>query len=230
MTFLIGERYRAQLALAMDALGVDVLWLPDDPQIDPRLAGHADLLVFAANGQAFVAEEIYPYIVNNLTYRGYTVHKSKHRGTIYPKDAGLCLCDTGRYLIHNPKTADRAAVAAAKDRRPIPVAQGYAQCAACVVNDDSIITSDAGVSSASKKAGIDVLDITAGYVHLEGFDYGFIGGASFKLNDHTIAFTGTLDKHPDKDRILAFLAAHGQTPIFLTQDPIFDIGGAIALP
>lgn len=230
MTHLIGERYRARLAPSLKALGVEVMWLPDDPQIDPRLAGHADLLVFAANGQAVVAEGIYLHIAKKLTYRGYTVQISKGRDAVYPRDAGLCLCDTGRYLIYNPKTADPYAMKAVTDRQLIPVSQGYTKCAVCAVNDHSIITADAGVSSASKSAGMNVLDITAGYVSLEGFNYGFIGGASFKLNDHTIAFTGTLDEHPDKDRILAFLESHGQNPVFLTDDPIFDIGGAIILP
>ena len=77
---------------------------------------------------------------------------------------------------------------------------------------------------------MDVLRIRPGYIELIGYDYGFIGGAAFLINDHTLAFTGALDRHPDKDRILDFLAQHGVQPVFLTEVPIFDIGGAVALP
>ena len=133
-------------------------------------------------------------------------------------------------MIYNPKTADPAAVNAIRNRQIVTVAQGYTKCAASIVNEHSIITADAGVWRAAKQYNINVLDITPGYIELQGFECGFIGGASFKLNEHMIAFTGTLDKHPDKDRILAFLAKHSQEPVFLTRDPVFDIGGAIALP
>ena len=112
---------------------------------------------------------------------------------------------------------------------PVTVAQGYAKCAVCVVNDHSIITADAGVSRAAKNAGLDVLDITAGHVALDGYAYGFIGGAAFKIRNDTLAFTGTLDTHPYKERILRFLADRGQKAVFLTDEPIFDIGGAITL-
>ncbi|MCD8117342.1 MAG: hypothetical protein LUE21_09570 [Oscillospiraceae bacterium] len=76
---------------------------------------------------------------------------------------------------------------------------------------------------------MDVLEITPGYIELSGYQYGFIGGASFRLDAHTIAFTGTLDRHPDKMRILSFLAKHSVKPVFLTDRPLFDVGGAVLL-
>ena len=114
--------------------------------------------------------------------------------------------------------------------RLVPVNQGYTRCAAAVVDDHSIITADAGVSRAAKNAGMDVLDIAPGHIELKGYDHGFIGGASFKINNNVVAFTGKLDGHPDEGRIYDFLAGHGQKALILTDRPIFDIGGAIALP
>ncbi len=228
MTLLIGERYRPKLAQSLGALRIEVLWLPENAALDPRLSGHADLSVFVAGNTIFAAEGVYPRIVNNLTNRGYTVISVPGQGRLYPADVPLCICATGRYTIYNPRTACADAVAACGGV-PVPVRQGYARCAACVVDDHSIITADASVSSASKKAGLDVLDIAPGHIALDGYDTGFIGGASFILNDDTIAFTGTLDGHPDKERMLAFLAQHGKKAVFLTAEPIFDIGGAISV-
>ena len=214
------------MAGTLAAQGIEAIWLPDNPALDPRLAGHADLSVFISGKHAIVARGIYPHIVNFLTNRGYSVSTAAEQGAEYPKDAGLCVCSTGKYTVYNPKTVDPAA-AAILTGHPVTVAQGYAKCAACIVNDDSIITSDAGVSRAAKNAGMDILEITPGYVALDGFKEGFIGGASFKIDENTIAFTGTLDKHPDKERIIEFLSERGKRPVFLTDRPIFDIGGAI---
>ncbi len=229
MTLLIGERYRAQIAQSLAAQGIEVLWLPDNPDVDPRLAGHADLSVFASGRHVIAEKGIYFYIVRFLTNRGYIVLRAGRQCAAYPDDAGLCVCDTGKYVLYNPRTADPAAVALSCGM-PVAVAQGYTRCAVNIVNDHSIITADAGVSRTAKKAGMDVLQITPGYIRLDGFDYGFIGGASFKISDTVMAFTGMLDRHPDKDRIMAFLTGHGLRAVFLTDGPIFDIGGAVALP
>lgn len=234
MKLLIGERYKGKLAQSLAAQGIEVLWLPDDPALDPRLAGHADLLAYASGDRIVVAEGIYSTnsfssIVNILTNMGYAVRPTgSPRDMKYPADAGLCVCRTGKYAIYNPETVD-AAARELIGGVPVTVSQGYAKCAAAIVNDHSIITADAGVSRAAKTAGMDVLDITPGHVALDGYDYGFIGGASFKLSKNVVAFTGTLDKHPDKERILRFLAGRGQEAVFLTPEPIFDIGGAICL-
>ncbi|MCD7845934.1 MAG: hypothetical protein LUG57_08840 [Oscillospiraceae bacterium] len=230
---LIGARYRSRLARPLERLGMQVCWLPDDAILDSRLAGHTDLRVFAAKGQAVVGLGVYPHIVNILTNLGYSVRAVLPQGPSYPADAGLCICDTGSVLLCNPKTAAPQAVALADGHgHAIAVAQGYTRCAVCVVTRRAVITADHGIVQAVSKhpaVNMDVLEITPGYVALDGFEYGFIGGASFKLNPNTIAFTGTLDRHPDKAEILSFIARHGVKPVFLTNDPIFDIGGAVML-
>ncbi len=231
MRLLIGRRYREKLAQSLGALGIEPVWLPDDPALDQRLVGHADLLAFASGRQIVLAEELCDpsNIVNYLTNMGYHVRPTKNtRGSRYPADAGLCVCTTGKYTIYAPDAIDDA-IRPLIGGIPVTVAQGYAKCAACVVDDRSIITADAGVSRAAKSVGMDVLDIAPGHIRLDGYEYGFIGGASFKIDDDVIAFTGTLDEHPDRERILCFLAERGKMVEFLTQEPIFDIGGAICL-
>ncbi len=146
-------------------------------------------------------------------------------GKVYPADVPLCICATGRYTIYNKYTAYGPAVTAAGGI-PVHVRQGYTRCAAAIVDERSIVTADASVSRAAKNVGMDVLTITPGHIILDGYDTGFIGGASFMIED-TMYFTGTLDEHPDKERIVRFVTEHGKRPVFLTDRPIFDIGGAI---
>lgn len=230
MTLIIGERYLPKLRESLENQGVSVLWLPDNPDMDSRLAGHADLSVFMPKpGTLVIAKGMRSDIVNILTNRGCRVFFAHEQGKTYPADAGLCLCATGRYTIYNPKTADAVAVSLMTGV-PIAVNQGYTKCSVCVVSDDAIITADSAIASRAADAGMDVCQIQPGHILLEGFDYGFIGGASFLLNEKRLAFTGTLEQHPDKERVFAFLAKHGVEPVFLTNEPVFDIGGAVALP
>ena len=230
MTLLIGKRYQPELAQSLGAQGIEVIWLPDNEDVDPRLAGHADLSVFVTDGHVMVAKGVYSTIVNLLTNIEYAVIEAeREQGPEYPNDVGLCVCATGKYTIYDPKTVDPAVVPLLGGKL-VPVKQGYARCVAAVVDDHSIITADAGVSRAAKNAGMDVLNIAPGHIELKGYDHGFIGGASFKIDNNTVAFTGRLTGHPDEGRIYDFLAGHGQKALILTDRPIFDIGGAIALP
>jgi hypothetical protein len=115
------------------------------------------------------------------------------------------------------------------ERKIIHVNQGYTKCSVCVVDERSIITSDFGIAAAARQNGLDVLTIRQGYIELPGFEFGFIGGSAWKLSEHALAFTGRLDDHPDKDRILDYLTARVIEPVFLTDGPIFDIGSAIPI-
>lgn len=225
----IGERYRSCLEHSLlHIVQEDILWLPDNPELDQRLAGHADLGILAAENNIFVGRGIAHVIVNQLTFCGTHLSIIK-QGSTYPDDVGLCVCQTEDYVIYNPKTISIEVIPHLRGTK-IPVNQGYARCSTCAVSHNSIITADTAIAKAATAAGMDALMIRPGYIQLDGYDYGFIGGATIKISDSVIAFTGTLDHHPDQNNILAFLKKHGHTPVFLTKDPIFDIGGAVALP
>ena len=112
---------------------------------------------------------------------------------------------------------------------PVKCRQGYSKCAVCVVDSGAIITADRGIAAASKEAGLDVLLISPEGVSLGGFDCGFIGGAAFKISREALAFTGRLDKHPDREAILSFLDRYKVEPLYLTESPIFDIGSGLAI-
>ena len=229
MRFVIGFRYLERLYKPLNRLGVEVIWMPDNPDVDPRLAGHADLSVFSAENTVIAAKGLHPYIVKYLTCGADILEAEKKQESLYPNDALLCACYTGKYLIYNPKTVD-SSILKNLHSELIPVNQGYTKCSVCVVAKDAIITSDRAIASKALQVGMDVLLIEPGHIKLDGFDYGFIGGATFLINEKMLAFTGTLTAHPDKNRILAFLKTHHLEPVFLTDDPIFDIGGAVALP
>ena len=232
---IYGQKYAEKLRKALDNLHVESILLPDNPNIDPRLAGHTDLSVFHAGGERlFLA----PYLRGSAFASGLQnagadfAYAEILQRPDYPLDAQLNLCAAGQHVICNPKTADADIVeylTNAGRKKQIPVKQGYSRCAVCVVDADSVITADGGIADAAEAAGLHVLRIQPGHIRLDGFSYGLIGGAAFKLSSEKLAFTGSLDMHPDREAILSFLRERCMEPVFLTRAPLFDIGSAVPI-
>lgn len=229
---LLGEMYYESLKQSLGHYGIKVLPIPANPYVDKRLSSHADLSVFHAGGEKiFLA----PFLKG--TEFAEKMHESGFnitfcdiiQGENYPNDAALNICSVGDNFIFNPKVSCQKIINELKEqgREGIITKQGYCKCSVCIVDEKSIISSDKGICKAWRDNGLDALEIEAGFIELKGFDYGFIGGAAFKLGAATLAFTGSLDAHPDKTRILEFLYKRSISPVFLTELPVFDIGSAI---
>ncbi len=228
---LIGNRYRSRIENYLDTLGISVFWLPDNPFIDERLAAHADLSAVKLDNKKIViakglADE--RKLVNYLTNEGVLVILSeKAQAAVYPGDINLCACILGSTIIHCEKYTDPA-VMKNINATVINVNQGYTKCSVCIVDDNSIITSDKVIAEKAKSSGIDVLKISEGNIDLEGYDYGFIGGASISLKDK-ILFTGDPDKHPDGLQIRRFIESRNKDVVAMSDGGLFDIGGAVVL-
>ena len=234
-TILYGEKYAEKLRKPLDNLHIRSILVPDNPDIDPRLAGHADLSVLHTGGESVL---LAPYLKGSFIEDWLCSNGAKllfpeiQQHPAYPEDVQLNLCQIGEHVLYNRKTAADSIVEylIKKDTLHfINCRQGYTRCVSCVVDAQSLITADRGVAVRASSAGLSVLLISPGHILLDGFPYGFIGGASFKLSAHRMAFTGRLDGHPDHDRILQFLAQREIEAVFLTEEAIFDIGSAIPI-
>lgn len=234
-TLIVGERYINILKTPLARHGITCIALPDNPCVDARLSGHADISAFHAGGARLW---LAPWLKDGVFARALSAlgadiqYADIAQDINYPQDAQLNVAALGCAIIYNPAVAYTPIVDYfTKDKacRAIVCRQGYTKCSCVVVDDSAIITPDRGIARAAECAGLDVLLISPGYVTLDGFEYGFMGGAAFKLSDDVMAFTGRIDTHPDVDRILAFLARRGISPVYLTDIPAFDIGGAIPL-
>ena len=76
---------------------------------------------------------------------------------------------------------------------------------------------------------IDVLLIEKGHVALDGFEYGFLGGASGCI-ENTVYFNGDLSKHPDFEKICRFIESQNCRVRYFEGEPLADIGSVIYLP
>jgi hypothetical protein len=143
------------------------------------------------------------------------------------------------YFVHNLKCTDAGLLRTARrlGMTLIDVKQGYTKCNVAVVDPFSVITSDAGIarklSSVSRRGGgrvFDVLLISAGSVALEGFDYGFIGGACGlmpRAEGPELVFNGNLPAHPDFAAIKEFAGSRGVALKWFDEYELTDIGSVV---
>ena len=108
------------------------------------------------------------------------------------------------------------------------VKQGYTACSVCKVSDDAIITADKGIARAVEKNGVKVLLIRPGHVALEGYDTGFIGGASFTYGER-VYFFGDIKSHPDGGAISDFIEENKKECVSLSRGTLHDYGGGMVL-
>lgn len=230
ISLCLGERYRGQLEQVLHEKGITAIWLPDHPQLDHRIAGHADLSLCRIGHTLIAAEHLLQKeeVVNYLTNRGFTLLPSQRaQGKSYPADAGLCACAVGRHLICHKDYTDPAIIENWLGEFVI-VRQAYVKCSVCPVSDDALITADEGIARTAKEHGLDVMLIHCGGIRLDGYGYGFIGGASIILKD-SVLFTGFLENIPEANEIVSFIERHGKQAVMLTKEEAFDIGGGIVL-
>ena len=150
-------------------------------------------------------------------------------GKNYPENVRLNCLYIGGGLYGRISAADASVLdfCAKEGIECVDVKQGYTRCSALALNDHAVITSDSSIQKALESGGAEVLRIKEGHIRLDGYDYGFIGGASF-ADDNTVFFFGNAKKHPDFEKIKAFCDKyHSEIEILCREEPLTDIGGAV---
>ena len=158
------------------------------------------------------------------------IRGSVHLRRDYPHDIAYNAACTGRFFIHNLKYTDPVLLEAAKSlgMQLINVRQGYAKCSTVIVDSTSIITYDRGLGRSCSDAGMEVLTVAPGHVKLPGYDTGFIGGSSGRI-DNTVIFNGNLEDHPDFHAIIQFIHNKGLEVKWFREWPLTDTGSFIQI-
>lgn len=111
----------------------------------------------------------------------------------------------------------------------VNVNQGYTHCSTLVIDENAVITADNSIATSLENNGVEVLKICAGHIVLEGFNYGFIGGAGIQIDD-IIFFFGNIKNHPDYNKIEHFISKHNKNIKILSSEiPLTDIGGIVKI-
>lgn len=212
---------------AIEALGAELIVLEDNPNLEARVAHHADLSVLPLGNLLFTHKgTLSSQLQTEAKKRGYQIVTIPEKvGRSYPDDILLNCLVVGKYIFARADKISKAVIGYAEEKgyTVVNVSQGYARCTACPVSDSAIITADKAIKKAALSHGLDVLEIVEGHVELEGFPYGFIGGACGVFEDKLL-FAGNLKEHPDGEKIAEFCKRHGIAAISLSDEHLYDIG------
>lgn len=224
---ILGEKYKSVLEDTFFSRNIEPIWLENNDFVDVRLSGHCDLMAAHLGNNILAVQEGTARDCENI-HNIELIRIPAPTKPKYPHDAALNFCIVGDKLIYNPKTADASAIDRLK-LNLLACRQGYAKCSVCVVDEASIITADNKIAQIALGAGMSVLYVKEDLAALDGFEHGFIGGASFKISRNEMAFTGVINDADEKRRIESFLNERGINAVYLTSERLFDIGSAIPI-
>ena len=220
LSLFLDSRAPREVQDAVQRLGVEAIMLPPYSKLPTPVAAHPDLLLHDLGGRLLVYRDYYE--ANRELFAHISVIFTDHAaGDAYPRDVGMDALVLGETVFCLP---EHTCAEILQNRRVVPVRQGYAACSALKVSENAIVTADSTIALAAEKCGIGVLKIRPGHIVLDGYDYGFIGGTAFRMED-TLYFAGDLSLHPDGERIADFCALHGmRTHSLVPGLPLQDLG------
>lgn len=255
---IVNSMIDEEVFLSLQKTNRKILFSPVSSVLPGALAAHPDMLIHNAGDRLICAPEIYdallaqskdntytgtsrlkfafgtsPFILPFLffsgnrkaVYRGY-----RNPGEKYPEDIRYnCFVINGS-LICNAANTDKSIIEyhTSLGRRIIDCKQGYASCSALRLSSNAVITADTSVAEACEKAFANVLLIRPGYINLEGYSYGFIGGCGGMLDRFNLGIFGSLSSHPDGEKIKQFATSQGVNITELKSGNLTDYGGIIS--
>ncbi|WP_430883537.1 DUF6873 family GME fold protein [Fusibacter sp. JL216-2] len=229
---------------------LEFIKLPKHKNLHEAVEAHADMLCFTLGNKLVVAPILYDPLVESFknegsklefhTSRGLEevhVYRRNKQGYVsiikgasalsakYPSNIAYNVALVGKYALHNTKYTDTIVKKMLKEAgyECLHTKQGYTNCMCLVVNDKAVITSDAGIAKVLKQHGVDVLLIHQGHIDLPGMNYGFIGGASFRVRD-CVYFVGNIMTHPQGQEMIDFISAHQVRYKCIGTSGLLDIG------
>lgn len=231
---LIGTHAPSRIKEKLSDLGFEVFSLKPDERLPLPIRSHADTLLSVVENKVFLSKEYADScepLTSLLTSLGYYVVKCECEvGCEYPADISFNVAIVGKYAFGKFDFAAQELKRELVDRgyTLIDVKQGYAKCSTAIISDNAIITADSGIAKKASSLGIDVLKVSAteGVIELEGYGYGFIGGAC-AMHENTLYSCGNIEPHPDYEAIRDFCEAHGVALCSLSDRKLCDVGGII---
>ncbi len=231
---LIGESIPDETVNIIESLGYKFIKLPQNNKLSKPVAAHPDMSVCKIGDRLICSRDYYNTAGEILEYAAKesgmkVVVSSKNQSETYPNDIGYNVLVTKNAIISKTENTSDEIISSANELglQIIRVKQGYTACSVLKVTDNAIITADKNIAETAGKIGIDVLLISSGGIFLSGYDYGFIGGASCRL-DEKIIFFGNVKLHDNFLDILSFTQKFG-VEIVSGSYALSDYGGGIVL-
>lgn len=225
MNFIIDKTMSERMIYKLSKYG-NIYWSMEINSNDKAISTHPDLQIHFINSDTAVcAPETAAYYRDILPDFINIVCGDKNIGANYPEVSAYNIARVGRYIICNTKIADTKILEYYKNNgfTIIHVNQGYTKCNVCPLTENLFITEDRGIYNAVKCVrGIDVTILDKYIVKLNGFENGFIGGAS-GLADRKLFMCGKVSD----DKIKNIAERYSIEIIELSDEPLYDYGSII---
>ncbi len=225
---LLDPRISEESLESLKKLGVEPILVEKSENLADPVAYHPDMLFHPLGEKTLLhspdISQDFKELLRSKSFKlieGETVLEKE-----YPKNISYNAINIGNIFAHNIEYTDKTLKTKFEDLnyKFINIAQGYSKCSVAIISDRALITSDMGIVKKIKKEDLDILSIESGYIKLEGYSCGFIGGTMGMLDKTTAVFNGSLSHHIDGDRIRAFLLEKNIEIIELNQGELVDIG------
>lgn len=231
---VVDSRISAVSANSLEKLGARILRMPAHPALYDAVCCHPDMMLHHIGDDIIVhAPGTDEKLLNELRTYGFTlVQGQKALAGTYPGDIAYNVARVGKYYFHNLRHTDPTIVnlLESKGIEPVHVEQGYTKCSVLAVDENSIITTDAGITNAAERKGFDVLFLKCeDSIRLPGLNYGFIGGACGMLSDKLLVINGALSKMRDNESFNSFLSKRQIQIAELSDEDVIDIGSILPL-
>lgn len=230
---LVDNRITYDMIKKLNELNIDIIKSIKCSETYNAISSHPDINLIKLNYEnILVSPNLYDEYDKILTPLGFNLIKGKSIiDSKYPHNIAYNAVILGDKVIHNFNYTDENLLEFIEKNNltKIHVKQGYCKCSTCIVDENSIITSDKGIYNEAKKHNIDSLLIENGHIDLFELNYGFIGGCSGLISENTLVFFGDINKHPNFLEIEQFVKSKNKSILSLSEEKLLDLGSLIPL-
>lgn len=230
ITFCAVSSLYPELLSALQKYKIRCFGITPNPNLQYPVCSHADMQLHHLGGKELI-------IADNLAQsellqkEGFHFYATEALEPEYPGDIKLNAARIGNLSIANQNCISPSIIKNCADNQisSIHTQQGYTKCSICILNEKAIITSDPSIAKAVNATDLDVLVIVQGFIEIEQYNTGFLGGCCGKIAPNVMAFTGDLSLHPNYHEIKLFFQKYHIEIVCLSDHKLIDIGGIIPL-
>jgi len=199
--------------------------------------GHPDLQFFCIEKKLIAHKDLSEIQMKLLQKLGAPITLGNSSLSLpYPKNVPYNALLTPDLMMHRLDATDPVILSEiqelkkSREIRLVNVRQGYSRCSCAYVGNNSYITEDLVMAEKLISLGKEVFYRKHSNVYLEGFDFGFIGGAISLLtinNEELVLISGSLDSYFYGKELKTFLELRDIRYECLSEGKLMDRGSII---